>query len=231
MRGEPDREVAPGTRVCAVRHPGRPPWPPQGEELSLPRDSPTSPTSTSGHRARCVGIPLPGVGRDRCSRLRSPEVEADVCGRRAGSGRLGQLTSSPAPQTFPQQPDPPKPPGSGSVGQCQRSARPAEGTGEARARPAGLSQQRAVRASACKKTKLPNQRDPLPRPRGPRSSVLEKSRGEQGASGSAHMYLFHKGGDGVGLTTNKMPPNETYEPQTGQLQGLVLGRAWPLGTA
>lgn len=198
MPGEPDREVAPGTRVCAVRHPGRPPWPPQGEELSPPRDSPTSPASTSGHRAWCVGIPVPGVGRDRCSRLSSPEVEADVCGRRAGSGRLGQLTSSPAPQTFPQQPDPPKPPGSGSVGQCQRSARPAEGTGEARARPAGLSQQRAVRASACKKTKLPNQRDPLPRPRGPRSSVLEKSRGEQVLRGALTCIYFTRGEMGWG---------------------------------
>lgn len=73
-----------------------------------------------------------------------------------------------------------------------------------------LSQLQAMRALAVNKTKLSNQKSLLAHPRNSPSPGLRRNQETNKAVlGSAHMYLFHKVGDGAGVVFNKMPPNET----------------------
>lgn len=67
-----------------------------------------------------------------------------------------------------------------------------------------------MRALAVNKTKPSNQKSLLAHPRNSPSPGLRRNQETNKAIlGSAHMYLFHKVGDGAGVVFNKMPPNET----------------------
>lgn len=64
------------------------------------------------------------------------------------------------------------------------------------------------------------------RPRTP-----EEPRSKQGCFGKCSHVFISQGRNGEGRSPIRCHQMRHSEPQTGQLQDLVLGRAWPLGTA
>lgn len=103
----------------------------------------------------------------------------------------------------------------GLVIKCQMSNSSCFGVGVAGGDCKGrlaLSQLQAVRAFAFNKSKS-KPKEPVPCSRNS-PGFWRNQEANKAALGSAHTYLFHKGGGGAGVTTNRMPPMRHCEPQT-----------------